>query len=243
MPCSGTVTYSLPASTYASYTVTWNVAPLQIVSGQGTKTITVQKSSSSTTSSALITATLSYTGGSTVIQKIVDIGAPYVTSVSGPTSGTRNNRLIFSAQPVFPASQGDYDWMTSPGTSTIYNYRHTCDIIFEEAGDYQVGVRSTSPCTSSGSYMTMNVSISNSYLVSSGTGKQVSVSLSGDAGTAATKTIAYALHNQISGALAASGRISAQGGTLDFGKLPAGIYVLSLDADTGNPDTHKIILK
>jgi hypothetical protein len=60
---------------------------------------------------------------------------------------------------------------------------------------------------------------------------------------AANQTIAYSLHNPTTGALAAGGRIAVQGGTPDFGSLPAGIYVLSLDTDGGNPDFHKIVLK
>jgi hypothetical protein len=81
------------------------------------------------------------------------------------------------------------------------------------------------------------------YMVSSGTGKQATVALPNSATAAATSTIAYSLHNPTTGALSASGRIAAQGGTLDFSSLPAGIYVLSLDTDGGNPDIHKIVLK
>jgi hypothetical protein len=89
----------------------------------------------------------------------------------------------------------------------------------------------------------MTVSVSSSYVVSSGTNKQVTVTPANGAGTIATQqTIAWTLHNPTTGALAASGRIAAQGGTLDFGNLPSGIYVLSLDTEA-TPDTHKIVLK
>jgi N-methylhydantoinase B/oxoprolinase/acetone carboxylase alpha subunit len=118
-----------------------------------------------------------------------------------------------------------------------------CDVIFNTSGTYQVGVRSTSSCTSPGSYTTMTVSVSGSYLVSSGTGKQITVTLPNGTTTSTSQTIAWSLYNQTTGALAANGRIAAQGGTLDFSNLQSGIYVLSLDTESAAPDTHKIILK
>jgi hypothetical protein len=243
VPCSGTVTYSLPARV-ASYSVTWNVGSLQIISGQGTRTITVQKSSSSTVASAVITATVTYTGGSSVLTKSVDIGSPHITSLSGPSSAKVGSSATFTAQPVFTASQGEYQWTVTPNTATMTPNRQTCRIIFNASGGYLVGVRSTSTCTSPGSYTTTTVSVSSSYLVSSGTSKQVSVALAYGAGVTMTpSTIAWSLHNQTTGTLAANGRIAAQGGILDFGSLPNGIYVLSLDTEAGSPDTHKIVLK
>jgi hypothetical protein len=243
VPCSGTVTYSLPATTAASYTVTWDVGSLQLVSGQGTKTVTVQRPSSSTVASAIVKATLTYTGGSSVIQKPVDIGSPHITSLSGPSSAKVGSSNTFTAQPSFPTGQGEYQWTVTPGTATVTPHRQTCSIIFNASGGYLVGVRSTSTCIPPGSYTTTTVSVSSSYMVSSGTGKQVTVGLANGATAAANQTIAYSLHNPTTGALAASGRIAAQGGTLDFGNLPAGIYILSLDTDGGNPDIHKIVLK
>jgi hypothetical protein len=243
VPCSGTVTYSLPARA-TSYSVTWNVGSLQIISGQGTRTITVQKSSSSTVANAVITATVTYTGGSSVLTKSVDIGSPHITSLSGPSSVKVGSSAIFTAQPLFLASEGEYQWTVTPNTATMTPYRQTCGITFNASGGYLVGVRSTSTCTTPGSYTTTTVSVSSSYLVSSGTGKQVSVALAYGAGVTMTpSTIAWSLHNQITGTLAANGHIAVQGGTLDFGSLPNGIYVLSLDTEAGNPDTHKIVLK
>ncbi|MDR2810849.1 MAG: T9SS type A sorting domain-containing protein [Tannerellaceae bacterium] len=103
---------------------------------------------------------------------------------------------------------------------------------------------STTPCISSYSdILTMkNPITSNSYTVVSGTNKQVTVSFPYDENTVpVNRTIAWSLYNS-SGALAASGRIAAQGGTLNFGNLPSGIYVLSLDTEA-TPYTHKIVLK
>jgi hypothetical protein len=87
------------------------------------------------------------------------------------------------------------------------------------------------------------VSVSTNYIVSSGTGKQVTVTLPNGVTASTGPTIAWSLYNQTTGALAANGRIAAQGGTLDFANLQSGIYVLSLDTESAAPDTHKIILK
>ncbi|MDR2388401.1 MAG: serine protease [Tannerellaceae bacterium] len=240
VPCSGTVTYSLPAS-YASSTVTWTVTPLQIVSGQGTNTIIVQRSSSSTSNSASISVTVTPSGSSSVLTKSVDIGVPHITSLTGPSSAKVGIGASFTAAPVF--TQGDYQWTVTPSTATMTPYRQTCSIIFNAVGAYQVGVRSTSSCTTPGSYTTTTVSVSTNYIVSSETGKQVTVALPSGVTASTTQTIAWTLHNQTTGALAASGRIVAQGGALDFDNLPVGVYVLSLDTESGVPDTHKIILK
>jgi hypothetical protein len=221
--------------------VTWNVGALQLVSGQGTKTITVQRSSSGTSNSATITATITYSGTSSVLTKSVDIGAPHITSLIGPSSAKVGISASFTAAPVF--LQGDYQWTVTPNTVTMTPQRQTCNIIFNATGAYQVGVRSTSSCTTPGNYTTTTVSVSTNYIVSSGTGKQVTVTLPNGVTTSTAQTIAWSLYNQTTGALAANGRIAAQGGTLDFTNLQSGIYVLSLDTESAAPDTHKIILK
>jgi hypothetical protein len=247
VPCTGTVTYSLPTTVGASSTVTWNVGSLQIVSGQGTNTVTVQKNPSLTANSTLISATITQSGSPTrVIQKTVNIGAPAITSITGPSSAQTGSSVTFLAQPVFPSTQGDYDWTVSPNTANVYNYRSSCDIKFNAAGSYQVGVRSTNPCTTPGSYMTTYVSVSSSYAVSTGAGKQLSVAPSGLGGATVneqSRTIAYTLYNQATGALVASGRIAAEGGTLDFGSVADGVYLLKLEVGNDVFDTHRVMLK
>jgi hypothetical protein len=247
VPCTGTVTYSLPA-VGASATITWNVGNLQIVSGQGTKTIVVQKSSSSTGASTAISATVTQAGVTTTVKsKNVAIGAPTITSITGPSTARVGSYATYYALPDFPASQGDYEWVVSPSTASKSVYRRMCDVTFNQSGTYAVGVRSTSACTSPGSYTMMTVSVSSSYAVSYGTGKQLTVTPSGLNGSAAvidaSQTIAYTLYNQSTGATAASGRISAQGGTLDFSSAPAGVYLLNLEVADNIFDTHRVALK
>lgn len=52
----------------------------------------------------------------------------------------------------------------------------------------------------------------------------------------------YELYNQGNGMLAAKGQINRKGGSLDFSKLPKGIYILSLILDSNHRDTHKVVL-
>jgi hypothetical protein len=244
VPCSGNVTYTLPAAA-ASYTVNWNVGSLEIVSGQGTRTITVRKSASSTASSTLIQAAIT-SGITSYIRKSVDIGVPMVTSVTGPSSATTGSLCIFHAQPIF--SEGDYEWMVEPSTATKSVYRNMCDITFLEPGSYTVGARSTSSCTSSGSYTTTYVSVSwpsSSYSISQGefSSKIVTVTNRGAGVKGANQTVAYSLYNQATGVFATSGQMPASGGTLDFSRLPTGIYVLRIETSNGVYDTHSFLLK
>jgi hypothetical protein len=248
IPCSGIATFSLPTAA-VSHSVTWSVSPgFEIVSGQGTDTITVRMLPTTTgPTGTVISATLAYSGGSKTLTKSVDVGAPKVTSVTGPSTAIVGNYVTFYAAPNFPENQGDYEWVVSPNTASISAYRHMCDVTFNQSGVYAVNVRSTNSCISPGSYVMTTVSVSSSYVVSYGTGKQLTVSLSGlDGSTAvidAARMIDYTLYNQSTGALVASGRISAQGGTLDLSSVPDGIYLFNLEVGNNIFDTHRVFFK
>jgi hypothetical protein len=214
VPCSGTVSYSL--SVNLPYPV-WSVSNnLQILSGQGSNTITVSAVSSSTGSQS---GTIYVNGGA--ISLNVSVGAYYLTSVTGPSSASTGSYVTYYAHPNFPASQGDYEWVVSPNTASKSVYRHMCDVTFNQPGSYAVSARSTSTCTSSGSYTMMTVSVGGYYAVSSLEGKQLSVAPSGLCDTVdLSGTVAYTLYNQATGALTASGRIPAVGGRWISVRLP-----------------------
>jgi hypothetical protein len=96
-------------------------------------------------------------------------------------------------------------------------------------------------------YTMITVSVTSSYTVSSGTGKQISVAPSTVNNVTAVfdpnLTIGYTLYDQGTGTLVTGGTISAQGGTLNFSSVPSGIYLLRLDTGNGTYDTHRVLLK
>ncbi|MDR1919069.1 MAG: hypothetical protein LBQ65_05430 [Tannerellaceae bacterium] len=59
----------------------------------------------------------------------------------------------------------------------------------------------------------------------------------------ASKQLSYALFYQGTGVMAANGQIAAQGGVLDFSRLPAGVYLLQIQVDKDAMDIHRILLK
>jgi hypothetical protein len=56
-------------------------------------------------------------------------------------------------------------------------------------------------------------------------------------------TIAYTLYNQSTGAEAASGRVPANGGALDFTSVANGVYLLRLELGGDTFDTHRVMLR
>jgi hypothetical protein len=249
VPCSGTATFSLPTAA-GYYSVIWSVDPgFEIVSGQGTETITVRMLPTTIgPTGTTIYAAVTSSGVTRTLTKLVDVGAPRVTSVTGPSTAIVGNYTTFYAAPNFPESQGDYEWVVSPNTASKSIYRHMCDVTFNQSGEYIVSARSTNSCISPGSYVMTTVSAGSSYVVSYGADKQLTVSLSGLDGSAtaivdATQMIGYTLYNQSTGALVTSGRISAQGGTLDFSSVPDGIYLFKLETGNNAFDTHRLLFK
>jgi hypothetical protein len=226
--------------------VTWSIVGgnLQIVSGQGTSSITVSRTSG-TAQSGVIRATINYNGNSSILSKSVSIGARYITALyAGATGGPTGVSISFTANPIFPASEGDYQWLVSPTTGVSQSvYRHTNTVTFTQSGTYSVCVRTTSACTSPGSYTAVSVSIGGYRSAAYAVGKTVTVSFEAGAVASVNQTAAYTLMNQVTGAAVATGRIPASGATLDFAHLPAGIYLLRIETGVNAFDTHKIVLK
>jgi hypothetical protein len=241
VPCSGTVTYTIPQTRATSATsITWSVGTgLEIVSGGSTRTVTVSRSGS--VPSAGVNVSITYGGVTKVLSKQVDIGSPKITGITGPSSVPISSSAVFYAEPYFAANQGNYEW--SVPNATFTSNREMCTVSFPYTGTFQVGVRSTSSCTTPGTYTWKNVSVTLSYIVSSGTNKLVSVSPQTGDGADPSRTIGYTLYDQETGVFVRAGRLSVQGGNLDFSSVPAGIYLLRLDTGTGTFDTHRVLLK
>jgi len=258
VPCSGTVSYLLPEG---STNITWSVPPnLQIVSGQGTNKVTVGKASSGTSPSATINATCTYFGTSFNPYLTVSVGARAITSLSSSVTNVRvGGSVNFSASPNFPATEGDYEWMVTPTTGVSQSaWRNTNNITFNTPGSYAVSVRSTSSCTSPGTYTMTPVSVSSSSMAPANstispvesTLSSVVVNESQHVNVAFDHSLSMTHHSfswQLSslttGIKATSGHISSKGGALHFSHLPAGIYILKIDTGSGVPETHKIVLK
>jgi V8-like Glu-specific endopeptidase len=235
VPCSGTVTYSAPAT---SWTVSSN---LQIMSGQGTNTITVKaRPISSTTISGWITAG--------TVSKSVSVALPPFVTVTGPSSTTTNGTAYFHASPIFPASEGDYEWVVEPSSgASMSPSRNSNAVTFSAPGSYSIGCRSYNACATGGSFSWTGISVGSYYMVSHpASSKILTVSLAGSANQdmlQAKRMVDYTLTNVTTGAVVASGKMPASGGTLDFSNVPTSIYVLRIDAGNGTPETFKVILK
>ena len=98
-------------------------------------------------------------GSSVSVAKTVSIGAPSITSVSGPDQVGAGGSASFTASPIFMEDEGNYQWMVSPNTASMSAYRYSNSVTFSAPGTYIVGCRSTSTCGTPGSYVIKTVSV------------------------------------------------------------------------------------
>ena len=132
--------------------------------------------------------------------------------------------------------------------STSYGSQGSYILYFSQPGSYTVVCREVTAC-STGEYILKDIQVGSSYAMS----YRIASSLFGqivimpEAGRSdllgATKMLTYRLSNMITGASVATGRMPASGATLDFGHLPAGIYVLRIETGVDTFETHKVVLK
>jgi len=166
IPCSGTVSFTLPSGVTST---TWNAAGATIVSGQGTNKLTVQKTSGTTAQSILISVSGTYkltSVSGTIINvpfdasRIVSVGAHLVTSLTGPSSINKGGSATFTASPQIPATEGGYEWSVLPATGvTQSKWLNSNMITFKNSGSYTVMVRTTSSCTTPNTYKTVSIMV------------------------------------------------------------------------------------
>jgi len=164
VPCSGTVTYSIPTTGMLSYS--WSAPGLNILGSQATNILTVEKNPNSTTQGFYVLFTGTFLNGTTVsLTKAVDIGVPRVKSLTANTYNiSAGNYITFSVNPSI-SSPGKYEWFVTP-SSGVYQYVwnvNNNDITFNYPGSYTVGVRTkvdSPPCViSPGTYTTVYVNV------------------------------------------------------------------------------------
>ena len=180
------------------------------------------------------------------------VGARYITSVSASSTSVSPGSTVYcTAYPIVPSGEGDYEWIVSPTTGVSQSvYRHYNDITFSSSasGTYTIGCRSTSSCTTPGSYTTIYVNVgskggSSTSLSTVYVDPSNNVTVSFDPSISDTKQMfTWRLLNMMTGVLVDSGQISSAGGTLNFSGFPAGLYALQIDIGTGIVETHKIML-
>jgi Zn-dependent metalloprotease len=136
VPCTGTVTYT------SNVSGTWTVSDnLQIINGQGTNAITVQRASGASNSNASV----SING---MLTKNIYIGLHTLTAINGP--GIAGNGVFyFSANPILPVTENSYEWFVVPTTGvTITQHAHGfLRATFTQTGTFYVLCRSISLCT------------------------------------------------------------------------------------------------
>jgi hypothetical protein len=253
---------------YASITGSAGVCSSTTYTASVSAPYTWNKSSNLTlTSTSGNTATFSSNGngvgwisimvnGTEVTRKDIYTGTPpAITTISGPgsaTSGASGSSAYFeyTASPSLSATNCSYVWSTVPSTTLIDPpYFNSVYIRFQAPGSYTVRCHSLSPCGIATSDALKYVSVTSavSYSVAQGASSKAFVVTASNSGdnimSSAGNSVAYLLFRQSTGAVAATGQIPSQGGTLDFSNLPAGIYILQIHVNDELIDTHRILLK
>ena len=248
VPCnSNGVIFSTPNNLS---TPTWTVSSnLEIVGGNITRGVTVKaKQGTSGIAPGTVTASFIRNNVSYNASKTVAIHPPTVTSITGPSTVQTGSSGSFTASPVFPTTQGSYEWFVNPSTGTQFaGSGYTCNITFNTPGTYTVYCRSRNNCSSPGSYnASKTVTVGSGYYsaIVPNNSKLVNITYSAKPGSTLSKqTVDYSLTNPTTGRIVSTGHLPATGGTLDFSAQPAGIYILQITTDKGEVETFKLVLK
>lgn len=185
--------------------------------------------------------------------QVIYIGAPVVTSITGPSSLRVNQGGSFYANCTPDVTMGTYQWLVQPSTYASQSpWNNTNYISFSYPGYYTVNCRAVSPCGTAGTYASTSVyvSASGSYSISANATTHI-VTLSPTAGlnlnaaplASRSSDMNYEVFNQATGVRAASGVMSRNGATLNFSSLPSGIYVIRVEVAQGAYDSLKFVLR
>ncbi len=140
-----TSTYSLNRIPPNS-TVSWGGQGFTCIGGQGTTTAQMKNNGQS--GDCIVRATFTNACGTFNVEYHVWVGAPSVTSISGPSSAQVNQANSFYAYSNSPSGVS-YNWWTSPSTNTrVYPYPQygMANIYFDYSGGYTVFAQAYNSC-------------------------------------------------------------------------------------------------
>lgn len=125
---------------------------LSVQSGEGTLSPVIKAASSGSIGSGWAQINFTSNGYTSGARKEVWVGAPVISSISGPTYTPNYQWATYYANLVSPMSApNDYNWILSPlNGNSIYDYGWTADIAFYNSGYYQVVVQARNVCSTPG---------------------------------------------------------------------------------------------
>ncbi len=136
-------------STMAGWSTSSN---LSVQSGEGTLSPVIKAASSGSIGSGWAQINFTSNGYTSGARKEVWVGAPVISSISGPTYTPNNQWATYKASLSSTLSApDDYNWILSPlNGNSVYDYGWMADIAFYNSGYYQVVVQARNSCSTPG---------------------------------------------------------------------------------------------
>lgn len=210
--------------------IVWSVSEgLTLLSGQGTKTITVQSKGTINYS----TITVAVVSSPNIYSQNLEVrsNTPYIESITGPSSPVPQGTYEFNAYPTFDPAFCDYEWLIGGGSYSInYQNRGFISINFLNSGSYNIGCRTKNTCSSGiagTSPLFVTLVIGNRYSAMYNPSTQA-ISINATDESTGNSTVNCELYNVQSGALTVKKEVQEKGGSIDATSLPKGIYILKI---------------
>lgn len=230
---------------------------LNIISGQGTKSIQARANPKSIGLETVV-LTFNYRNRSFTVKFNTTVGRPIVESVYGPgifgdaIETFPGVSISLYASPNYPNGEVEYVWDcgASSRDAIVSANRNSCSVTYLSEGYYQIscytkyaGCPNPAPWSDR---VTKEVYVGQSYYSISPQGNSGVVDINKNMESKNLKlksqSLSYELRSLPDGTLKSSGNISAEGGTLDFSNLPRGLYILNVVIDANNRTISKIII-
>lgn len=219
--------------------IVWSVSEgFTLLSGQGTKTVTVQSNGTPNYSTLTVAVVSSPNTYSRTLK--VRTNTPYVETVTGPSS-VMGLEATFEASPIFSSDICDYEWVVGASGYTINDVnRHIASITFSQPGTYNVGCRTkNNPCTASQAPIFVTVQVGSRYSATYVPSTQSININSSIESTTDKSSVNCELYNLQNGVLVLGKNIQPNGGSIDVTSIPKGNYVLKI-TNQKNVESFKI---